>query len=119
VRHHDDYDAAVATFRWPDMGDRFNWALDWFDPIAAGNPRTALRTVMPATTALGPKDLADRVGRGAVRHVIANADEVDKFASMPGDFGRIAIGDAPLRGAVPARRRRGHAVTAHHPDPRG
>jgi acyl-coenzyme A synthetase/AMP-(fatty) acid ligase len=32
--------------------------------------------IIPATTALGPRDLADRVGRGAVRHVITNADEV-------------------------------------------
>jgi acyl-coenzyme A synthetase/AMP-(fatty) acid ligase len=45
VRHRDDYDAAVAAFHWPDVGDRFNWALDWFDPIAAGNPRTALRII--------------------------------------------------------------------------
>jgi acetyl-CoA synthetase len=45
VHHRDDYDAAVAAFRWPDIGDRFNWALDWFDPVAAGNPRTALRIV--------------------------------------------------------------------------
>jgi acetyl-CoA synthetase len=52
--------------------------------------------IMPATTALGPKDVADRVGRGAVRHVITNADQVDKFAQIPGDFGRIAIGDAPI-----------------------
>jgi acetyl-CoA synthetase len=155
VRHRDDYDAAVAAFRWPDVGDRFNWALDWFDPVAADNPRTALRVIgedgtdrsysfaamaersdrlatslaaegvapghrvmimldnqvelwesmlavmklgaviMPATTALGPKDLADRVGRGAVRHVITNADQVDKFAEIPGDFDRMAIGDAP------------------------
>jgi acetyl-CoA synthetase len=155
VRHRDDYDAAVAAFRWPDIGDRFNWALDWFDPIAAGNARTALRiigedgsdrsysfaelaarsdrlatalaaggvapgdrvmvmlgnqvelwesmlavmklgaVIMPATTALGPKDIADRVGRGEVRHVITNADQVAKFAEIPGDFGRIAIGDAP------------------------
>ena len=155
VRHRDDYDSAVTAFRWPDVGDRFNWALDWFDPVAASNPRTALRiidedgsdrsysfaemsersgrlatslaeegvapgdrvmvmlgnqvelwesvlavmklgaVIMPATTALGPKDLADRVGRGAVRHVITNADQVDKFAEIPGDFGRIAIGDAP------------------------
>src|SRR5258707_9164912 len=45
VRHRDDYDSAVAAFRWPDVGDRFNWALDWFDPVAAGNRRTALRTI--------------------------------------------------------------------------
>jgi acetyl-CoA synthetase len=154
VRHRDDYNAAVAAFRWPDVGDRFNWALDWFDPISTGNERTALRiigedgsdrsysfaelaarsdrlatslvaagvapgdrvmvmlgnqvelwesmlavmklgaVIMPATTALGSKDIADRVDRGSVRHVITNADQVDKFAGIPGDLGRIAIGDA-------------------------
>jgi len=51
--------------------------------------------IMPATTALGPKDLADRVARGAVRHAITNADQVNKFTDIAGDFGRIAIGDAP------------------------
>jgi acetyl-CoA synthetase len=155
LRHRDDYDAAAAAFRWPDVGDRFNWALDWFDTVAAGNPRTALciigedgtdrsysfaemaersdrlatslaaggvapgdrvmvmlgnqvelwesmlavmklgAVIMPATTALGRKDLLDRVGRGAVRHVITNAEQVDKFADIRGDLGRIAIGDAP------------------------
>jgi acetyl-CoA synthetase len=157
VRHRDDYDGAVAAFRWPAVGERFNWALDWFDSIAIGNPRTALRiidedgtdrsysfaemaarsdrlatslaaggvaagdrvmvmlgnqvelwesmlaamklgaVILPATTALGPNDLADRVIRGAVGHVITNADQVDKFADIPGDFGRLAIGNAPRR----------------------
>ena len=45
VRHRDDYDAAVAAFRWPEIGDRFNWALDFFDPVARGNSRTALRII--------------------------------------------------------------------------
>ncbi|XVU23905.1 AMP-binding protein [Actinoplanes sp. CA-054009] len=36
-----DYDAAVAGFRWPELGE-FNWALDWFDVIAAGNDAPAL-----------------------------------------------------------------------------
>src|SRR5215207_11630999 len=45
VRHRDDYDEAVAAFRWPDVGDQFNWALDWFDPVAANNPRTALHII--------------------------------------------------------------------------
>ena len=45
VRHRDDWDAAVAAFRWPDIADRFNWALDWLDPVAAGNLRTALRII--------------------------------------------------------------------------
>lgn len=27
---------AVGEFRWPDVGERFNWAIDWFDAIARG-----------------------------------------------------------------------------------
>ncbi|WP_105567095.1 AMP-binding protein [Microbacterium halophytorum] len=34
---------AAAEFSWPDVGERFNWAIDWFDRIARGNERTALR----------------------------------------------------------------------------
>ncbi len=37
-----DYAGAVARFDWPDFGDRFNWAVDWFDAIARGVERTAL-----------------------------------------------------------------------------
>ncbi len=33
---------AAAEFRWPDVGTTFNWAVDWFDAIAAGNDRPAL-----------------------------------------------------------------------------
>ena len=43
--HREDYDAAVAEFSWPELGE-FNWALDWFDAIAAEHPdRIALRVV--------------------------------------------------------------------------
>jgi len=35
----DDYAAAYAKFRWPAL-DRFNWALDWFDPYARGTRRS-------------------------------------------------------------------------------
>ena len=34
--------ARSREFRWPDVGDRFNWAHDWFDAIARGNDRPAL-----------------------------------------------------------------------------
>ena len=37
----DDYDVAYRDFRWPGP-ETFNWALDWFDVIAAGNDRPAL-----------------------------------------------------------------------------
>ncbi|GAA3859495.1 AMP-binding protein [Saccharothrix violaceirubra] len=39
-----DHDAAYAEFRWPEFTE-FNWALDWFDAIAADNHRTALHVV--------------------------------------------------------------------------
>jgi hypothetical protein len=41
VRHRDDYDGAVAAFRWPAVGERFNWALDWFDAGWPPNRATA------------------------------------------------------------------------------
>ncbi|MFF5081215.1 AMP-binding protein [Actinoplanes sp. NPDC000266] len=41
LAHATDYDGAVAGFRWPELGE-FNWALDWFDVIAAGNDAPAL-----------------------------------------------------------------------------
>jgi acetyl-CoA synthetase len=39
------YDEAVSSFSWPDLGPRFNWAHDWFDAFARGNPRTGLAIV--------------------------------------------------------------------------
>ncbi|MGW9072041.1 AMP-binding protein [Streptomyces yangpuensis] len=39
-----DYEAAHTGFTWP-RPHRFNWALDWFDHIAAGNDADALRIV--------------------------------------------------------------------------
>ncbi|MCX2185330.1 AMP-binding protein [Streptomyces sp. SKN60] len=44
LQHREDYETAYAGFAWP-RPDRFNWALDWFDVIAAGNERTALHIV--------------------------------------------------------------------------
>lgn len=40
-----EHDRAVAEFRYPDVGDRFCWAVDWFDAIARGNDRAALTVV--------------------------------------------------------------------------
>ena len=65
VRHRDDYEAAVAAFRWPDVGGQFNWALDWFDPVAAGNRRTALASSVrtrPITPTLSPRWPSDPIG---------------------------------------------------------
>ncbi|MEB3369655.1 AMP-binding protein [Saccharopolyspora mangrovi] len=145
---------AVAEFRWPELGERFNWAIDWFDAIARGNDRPALviveedgselrrsyaemtaasdrlagwlsergvrrgepvvlmlgnqvelwesmlaimklgAVIVPTTTAVGPAELVDRIARSGARHVIANATDTDKFADVPGDYGRISVGPA-------------------------
>jgi acetyl-CoA synthetase len=39
--HRAEYDTAYRDFEWPHP-EHFNWALDWFDVIAAGNDRPAL-----------------------------------------------------------------------------
>ena len=44
LAHRTAYEDAYAAFRWPRM-ERFNWALDYFDPMARGNDRPALRIV--------------------------------------------------------------------------
>lgn len=151
LEHRTDERAAAAAFEWPDVGPHFNWAVDWFDAIAAGNERLALwiveedgrettvtydamrqrsdqvaawlastgvrqgdhvmlmlgnrvelwesmlaimklgAVILPTTTLLSSTDLADRLERGQVRHVIADAAELDKFDGIEGDFGRIAV----------------------------
>lgn len=156
----DDYERACREFRWPTL-DRFNWALDHFDPMAQGNERPALwivdeggsetrisfaeiaerssrvanhlrrlgvargdrvlmmlgnvaplwetmlaamklgSVVIPATTLLSRDDLLDRFRRGRVRHVVAGADNADKFADLPGDYTRIAVGGASTGSGAP------------------
>lgn len=48
LRHRTDYDTAYRTFQWPVL-ETFNWALDYFDPMARGNDNPALWIVDAAT----------------------------------------------------------------------
>jgi acetyl-CoA synthetase len=150
--YRDDYKSARREFTWPRL-DEFNWALDWFDVIAAEHPdRPALRiladdgsdvslsfgslsarsaqvatwlrglgvrrgdrvllmlgnvaplwevilatmklgaVIIPASTLLQAADLADRIPRGQVRHVITEASQLEKFGQVPGDWTRIMVG---------------------------
>ena len=149
-----DYARAVARFEWPDFGEGFNWAVDWFDAVARGVERTALwiveedgseakysfdamarrsdqvaahlaahgvgrgdrvllmlnnqvelwesmlavmklgAVILPTTTAFGPGDLADRVERGGVKHVLANAADAAKYDGVPGAYTKISVGEA-------------------------
>src|ERR1700751_4497229 len=152
LAHRTDYDTARREFAWPEL-DEFNWALDWFDVIAAEHPdRTGVRIVgddgsdvglsfgsmsarsaqvanwlrglgvrrgdrvllmlgnvaplweivlavmklgavlIPSSTLLQPADLPDRIPRGHVRHVITEAALTGKFAGVPGDWTRVAVG---------------------------
>src|SRR6185312_11946068 len=44
LTRREEHDTACREFRWPELGE-FNWALDWFDVVAADNDRPALRVV--------------------------------------------------------------------------
>ncbi|MEU4209364.1 AMP-binding protein [Streptomyces sp. NPDC026206] len=61
----------------------------WETALAAMKLRAV---VIPATPLLGPADLADRIGRGRARHVLVRAEDTAKFAGVPGDYTRIAVG---------------------------
>jgi acetyl-CoA synthetase len=67
LAHRTDYAAARREFSWPEL-DEFNWALDWFDVIAAEHPdRAALRIVADdgSQTALSYAEMAGRSGQVA------------------------------------------------------
>lgn len=144
----------AAGFVWPRFEGAFNWAIDWFDPMARGNDAPALivvddddthhtRTfdelarrsdqvaawlssqgvargdavllmldnrvelweamlaimklggvIAPTTTALGRLDLADRIDRAEIRHVVVGAADADKFDDLPEGLGRVVVGGA-------------------------
>ena len=52
--------------------------------------------VIPATTLLGRDDIADRIGRGEVRHVITESAQASKFPGG-GGWTAVAVGD-PVEG---------------------
>ena len=64
LRHRTDYGAARREFTWPEL-DEFNWALDWFDVIAAEHPdRVGLRVLAEdEDTRLTYGELAARSGQ--------------------------------------------------------
>lgn len=158
IARRTEHGLAAEEFVWPDVGESFNWATDWFDEIADGNERIALwiveedgrelkisftemarrsdqvatwlrlrgvkrgdhimlmlgnqvelwesmlavmkigAVILPTSTVLGTADLADRVVRAVVNHVLVNTGDADKFDEIPGDFGRIVIGESTPAG---------------------
>lgn len=51
--------------------------------------------LVPTTMLVSGADLQDRIERGRVKHVIAQASEAHKFDAMAGSFTRIAVGGKP------------------------
>jgi acetyl-CoA synthetase len=71
--------------------------------------------LIPSTTLLTGSDLADRVIRGRVRHVVAEAEVVPVFADVPGTWTRIVVGEADgWRSLADSRQ----AATTFEPDGR-
>ena len=54
----------------------------------------AARRRHPGDPAARPRRPADRIDRGRARHVIVRAADTAKFAEVPGDYTRIAVGGA-------------------------
>ncbi len=77
----DDHDRASADFVWPDVGERFNWAHDWFDPFARGNERPGLVIVEGDGTAAIYSfaelvDASDRLATWLARRGVGRGDAV-------------------------------------------
>ena len=66
--------------------------------------------ISPATTLLAHGDLQDRVERGAMRHVIADAAGAGKFANVQGAYTRIVVG-GPVPGWTPYSEADGASAT--------
>ncbi len=66
LAHREEYERAYRDFRWPVL-DRFNWALDYFDPMAQRNDRPGLWIVDEGggETKLSFAELAERSSRVA------------------------------------------------------
>ncbi|WMX44361.1 AMP-binding protein [Streptomyces roseicoloratus] len=87
LRLRGDREAAAAAFRWP-RARHFNWALEWFDVVAEGNPRTALE-ILGRPAADGTVPVVDRVG---FAELSARSDELAVELAAAG----VARGDRVL-----------------------
>jgi acetyl-CoA synthetase len=125
LAHRQDYPRAYQGFRWPELAE-FNWALDWFDPLARGNDKPALWIVEQdgAESILSFDEMARRsdqvanwlraqgVARGD-RIVLMLGNHVELWESILAamKLGAVIIPATPLLGTVDLRDRidRGNA----------
>jgi acetyl-CoA synthetase len=90
LAHRTDYDAAYQGFEWPRM-ERFNWALDYFDLLAADNSRTALWILEEngTETRLSFAELSERSSRLAGGMRRAGVRRGDRILVMLGNEARL------------------------------
>ncbi|MFG3104797.1 AMP-binding protein [Streptomyces sp. NPDC048182] len=104
LAHREDYATAYEGFRWP-RPEHFNWALDWFDVIAAGNDRTALHIVEEdgTETRLSFAEMAersDRVARWLRERGVAAGDRVLVMLGNQAELWETALAAMKLRAVV-------------------
>ncbi|WP_329260588.1 AMP-binding protein [Streptomyces sp. NBC_01478] len=119
LAHREDYDTAYEGFSWP-RPEHFNWALDWFDVIAAGNDRTALRIVEEdgSEAAFSFAELSERSNRVAnwlraqgvraedrILVMLGNQTELWETALAAMKLRAVVIPATPLLGAADLRDR--------------
>jgi acetyl-CoA synthetase len=105
-------DGAERKISYGDMAKRSNQAANWLracgvrrgDRVLLMLPnRVELWEIMlagiklgavlvPTTMLVSTADLEDRMARGHIRHVIAQASEAHKFETLEGGYTRIAVG---------------------------
>lgn len=87
LENRTDYDAAIAGFAWPEVGESFNWVNDYFDPMAAGNDNRALHLLEEDGSAsiLTYAELADRSRQVANFLVEHGAKRGDRILVMLGN----------------------------------
>ena len=76
-----EHEEALERFAWPDVGERFNWGVDWFDAVARGNDGPALVVVGEdgsseeiSFDAMAAR--SDRVGRWLLGQGVGRGDPV-------------------------------------------
>ncbi|OIJ96158.1 AMP-dependent synthetase [Streptomyces sp. MUSC 14] len=104
LAHREDYATAYEGFAWPRPA-HFNWALDWFDVIAAGNDRTALHIVEEdgGETKLSFAEMAERSNRVA-NHLrargVAAEDRILVMLGNQAELWETALAAMKLRAVV-------------------
>jgi acetyl-CoA synthetase len=104
LAHREDYAAAYGGFAWPRPRE-FNWALDWFDPMADGNDRTALHIVEEdgRETRLTFEEMrrrSDRVARWLRARGVRAQDRVVVMLGNQAELWETALAAMKLRAVV-------------------